>query len=137
MFERFVLPDINVICKRVLQRHSEDIEALNKLQLGTGTRSNDTKLPPYKKSYLKTRRKYGRPTSPMDLNLRGDFYEKFFTNYFNAYLSISSKDGKGPILEQMFSSDIYGLTDKSKEILLWQYGVFDEISQEFHNELFQ
>jgi hypothetical protein len=127
------LPDINVLLKRVLQRHSNDIEALNKAQLSKGERADGSRLPPYSKSYLKTRKKFGRPTAPMDLNLTGKFYEKFFTQYFDSYLNIGSKDGKEPILEQMFGY-IHGLTPESIDKLLWEIGVADELIQEFINE---
>lgn len=130
------VPDIFDILKRVLQKHANDIEALNKGQLSTGTKSDNTKLPAYQKSYLKTRRKYSRPTSPMDLNLKGDFYEKMFVDYFNSYLSIGSKDGKGPLLEKRFSSDIYGLTPESLDVLVWQKGVFDEFLDDFKKDMF-
>ena len=131
----FVVPDINVICKRVLQRHSKDIEELNKSQLSKGTKSDGSKLPAYKKSYLKTRRKYGRPIAPMDLNLTGQFYDKFFSQYFATYLTLASKDGKEYILEQRFGS-IHGLTDESIESLLYDYGVLDDFVTEFIKETF-
>ena len=122
--------NLDAICNRVFQRHSKDIEALNKLQLSKGQLSDGTKLPAYKKSYLKTRRKHGRPTAPMDLNLKGDFYKGWFSNYFSSYMSIESRDGKGPIHEQRFGSSIYGLDEESMDTLLWQMGVADEIIDE-------
>ena len=127
--------NLDAICKRVFQRHSKDIETLNKSQLAKGTRSDDSKLPAYSKSYLKTRRKYGRPTAPMDLNLKGDFYEKFFSDYLTSYMTIGSRDGKGPVLEERFSSEIYGLTEKSKDVLLWQMGVANELIEEIIKEI--
>jgi hypothetical protein len=120
----------------VLQRHQKDIEALNKFQLSQGERSDNSKLPAYKKSYLKTRRKHGRPLAPMDLNLTGDFYDKFFSNYFDSYLTIGSKDGKERILEERFSDNIHGLTLESRDKLLWEMGVAEEFVQEFINEVF-
>jgi len=127
--------NLDAICKRVFQRHAKDIEALNKSQLSKGTRSDDSKLPAYKKSYLKTRRKYGRPTAPMDLNLKGDFYEKFFSIYLDKYLNIGSKDSKTGILEGRFSENVFGLTEESKDILLWQMGVGDELIEEIIKEI--
>ena len=135
MFD-FQIPDVNAVCKRVLQRHQDDIEALNKLQLSKGIRSDNTSLPAYKKSYLKTRRKHGRPTSPMDLNLTGQFYEKFFVEFYNSYLNIGSRDGKGPVLEEMFRSDIYGLTQENLDVLLWQMGFVDDFITELKTEMF-
>jgi hypothetical protein len=125
-----VAVNLNAICQRVLQRHAKDIEALNKLQLSKGLRSDEKSLPSYKKSYLKTRRKYGRPLAPMDLNLKGDFYEKFFSIYVASYMNIGSKDPKTGVLEGRFSSNIFGLSDESLNKLLWEMGVAGEIIDE-------
>lgn len=127
--------NLDAICKRVFQRHAKDIEALNKLQLSQGLRSDDSKLPAYRKSYLKTRRKHGRPLAPMDLNLTKSFYEGWFSNYLASYMTIGSRDGKGPILEQRFSSDIYGLTQENKDKLLWEMGVAEELIEEIIKDI--
>jgi hypothetical protein len=122
--------DFYAICERVLQRHSDDIEALNKLQLLSGQKSDGTKLPPYSKSYLKTRKKYGRPTAPMDLYLTGKLHEAIFTTFFDKSFNIESNDYKGDILESRFGSKIYGLTNENKMKLLYEYGVAEEIITE-------
>jgi hypothetical protein len=125
-----------VILKRVLQRHESEIEALNKSQLSKGELSDGSKLPPYSKGYLKTRRKHRRPITPMDLNLTGDLYQSWFTTFFDSYLSLDSLDGKGPIHEKRFGSGIYGLSPESIEILIWEKGVADEFVVEFIKEIF-
>jgi hypothetical protein len=137
MFENLNIDQdiLNGICKRVLQRHSKDIEALNKSQLSKGLRSDNTKLPRYSTRYLKTRVKHGRPTSPMDLNLTGDFYKGFFASYFDSYMSISSSDHKEQVLESTYGN-IHGLTPESMDTLLWDMGVADEIVSEFIKEIF-
>lgn len=136
MFERFVIPDLAVICKRVLQRHKSDIEALNKSQLSTGTRADGTQLPPYSTPYLRVRRKYGRPTSPKDLNLTGEFYDKFYSLYFDKFFEIGSRSRKEGFLESNWG-ELHGLTEESIEKLLWDIGVADEIVTEFITELFK
>jgi hypothetical protein len=137
--------DLLAVFKRVLQRHESEIEALNKKQLSEGKRSDNTLLPSYKRSYLKTRRKYGRPTAPMDLNLKGDFYSKFFTSFFESYALIGSTDPKRGILEGRFGTKIHGLTKESRFVLLDEKGVRQEFVNEckkefltnFKNELFR
>lgn len=125
--------DLLAIFKRVLQRHGNEIEALNKEQLSRGKRSDNSSLPAYKKSYLKTRRKFGRPTAPMDLNLKGDFYSKFFTNFLSNGVIVGSTDSKRGILEGRFGTKIHGLTDENKIVIL-ENGVRTEFIRECKKE---
>ena len=135
MLDRFKIPDIDVICKRVFQRHADDLEALNKLQLSQGKRSDESNLPKtYAKSYQKIRRKHGRPLSPMDLNLTGDFYSQFYSLYFQKFMELGSKDWKERILEERFGK-IHGLTGKNKEDFI--NSILDELIREFKTEFLE
>ena len=127
--------DLIEVFKRVLQRHGNEIEALNKDQLSKGMRSDDTRLPRYAKSYLKTRREYGRPTAPMDLNLTGDFYSRFFTNFLNDKVLIGSKDFKSEKIEGRFGTKIHGLTKDNILVMLDEKGVRREFVMECKKEL--
>lgn len=128
--------DLNAVCKRVLLRHKSEIEQLNKLQLLSGRRS-EGRLPPYKKSYLKTRRKYGRPTAPMDLYLTGKLHSEIYSLFFQNQFELGSKDPKARFLEERkdIGSEAFGLDGQSRDLLLWEYGVADEIVAEIRNEI--
>lgn len=134
--------NLMAICKRVLQRHSNDIEALNKLQLIQGKvlaegqeslKGQSQNLPAYSNRYLKTRKKFNRPLAPMDLFLTGDFQRSFYTEFYGDSAEIGSRDFKEAKLEARFP-ELHGLTNESRDKLLWEYGVAEEITQELVNE---
>jgi hypothetical protein len=97
---------------------------LNKQQLSAGMDSTSKNLSPYSKPYERVRRKYGRPTSPKDLNLTGGHYKGFYGLALDSYFEQGSKDLKADILEHNYPN-IYGIPteqlDSFLETFIWPH----------------
>jgi hypothetical protein len=128
--------DLLGVFKRVLQRHASDIEALNKKQLTEGKRSDGLQVDAsgYSKRHRKARIRRGRQVDHVDLNFTGAFYNKVYSLYFDKFMELGSKDSKTDVLEDSYSTKIFGLTPKSR-IELLDSGVRQEFVQEFKKEL--
>ena len=104
--------------------YKDEAITLNKEQLSKGMTSEGVQLSPYSNPYKKVRIKYGRPTSPKDLNLKGGFYKGFYGISLDKYFEQGSKDWKADILEHNYPN-IYGIPvdqlDSFLETYIWPH----------------
>ncbi len=102
---------------------------LNKAQLSKGKLKTGENLSPYTDPYKKVRIKYGRPTSPKDLNLTGAHYKGFYGTAFPEFFEMGSDDIKEMYLEPKWGA-IYGIPDDKLDKFLQTY-IFPYIAQRF------
>jgi len=128
--------DLDNILWRVLSRHTDDLVDLQRNRISQGKRTDNTDLPlPYSPSHVRVRLKFGRPLSPKDLNLTGQHYAKMYVVANKDGIIMGSNDWKSMILESEWGK-IYGLSESDIDIILWQWGVADEIVLEYQRQLF-
>jgi hypothetical protein len=123
--------DFNAILKRVLERHAEEIEDLNRNQLTQGKRSDGSQLPPYTPAYAKRK---GKALTPKTLNDTGTFHNEIFTTFFEKSFNVESNNWKSDIIESNWGQKIFGLTDENKRKLAEM--IRDEVASELRKEMF-
>jgi hypothetical protein len=134
MFDRFTSVNIDIIAslKRVLERHEKDIQELNREQLMSGRRSDNTKLSPYTSAYAKRKNK---PVTPKTLNDTGAFHEAIFVTFFEKSFNVESDDYKNDFLESNWGPKLFGLSKENIKRLLEEYSVKDELITEVKTSL--
>lgn len=113
-FRNFDMTDIVV---KVAISHDAELADLNLSQLEKGYLSTGERTEEYASDdYKNLKRFLGAQSLPYaDLKLEGDFYEGWkVENISDKWIDFDSTDSKTHDLENKYSSDIFGLTDKNK-----------------------
>lgn len=127
--------DMDVIVWRGLTRFRGEMVDLQKQRLSKGLLTTGKSLSGYTTPYKKVRTKHGRPTSPKDLNLTGEHYDKMYVIVQREYSQWGSNSWLSMILEHNWSEDIYGASDSDIDKILWDLGLADYIVEEYTKEL--
>lgn len=121
--------------ERLIIEAAEPFEAemvdLNTSQLEESTLSTGKKVTP--KYASKEYADYKGKANP-DLKLEGDFYAGFNIEFKDTFMLFDSNDEKANRLEDKYSSDIYGLTDKNKQEAVNEH-IADEFIKKIEDEL--
>jgi hypothetical protein len=126
--------NVNAWIQEAFEHFKSDAIELNKNQLSQGLTNEGKSLSPYSTPYKKVRVKYGRPTSPKDLNLTGEHYKGFYGKAEQNFFEMGSENWKANILQHNWG-EIYGIPEEQIDEFLEQK-IFPFVAQKFV-ELFQ
>lgn len=113
--------DLVKIALEILNNLSPELIDLNHEQLQKGKDSLGIDLPEYaNEDYFIAKKAQGKATAGRryNLNLYGDFYEKFYTYIEGQYLNIDSRDEKRDKLVALTSIEIFGVENKELDKFL-------------------
>jgi len=132
-----VKSELNDIIVGAMIENKAEIIDLNTSQLEEGKLSTGSNITPEYQSddYKKFKKSIGSksPFGVPDLKLEGDFYSGFDIIKGSGGAFIHSDDTKAGDLEEKYSSNIYGITDKNKPEVVER--ILPQIQNEVKNEL--
>lgn len=106
--------DVKQEIQNALTETAENIVQLQKAQLFSGTRNDDTPIvPPYAPATVKSKQKKGQPYDRVTLRDKGDFWAGIFSDVRSTDIYIDSADAKAGKLIGKYQN-IFGLNTQSK-----------------------
>lgn len=104
--------------KDAIKEHQETVLDLNKIQLESGLKNDNSKIiPPYKPSTVVKKKKQGKEFRWVTLEDKGDFKRGMKLNLRSEDMLIYSTDKKTENLKKKYTSAIFGLTSSSLQEL--------------------
>ena len=127
----FIDTDVKEWMAEAFHKYKDEAVKLNKENLSSGRLRTGENLSPseYSNPYKKVRIQYGRPLSPKDLNLTGDYHGGIYGTSFPDFFEMGSDDRKELILEHNWG-EIHGIPDDKLDSLLETY-IFPYIRERF------
>jgi hypothetical protein len=116
----------------IVKANQAGVIDLNLSQLSEGKDSDGKEIqPPYSPLTVMIKKSKGQPTDRVTLRDEGDFYSKFTLESQKFPITLDSKDLKTPKLTEKYGSEIFGLTEKSKDELVQE--IKPEVQDYYHS----
>jgi len=104
---------------KIIKANQAGVIDLNLSQLQDGKDAFGKEItPPYSPLTVLIKKSKGQPTDRVTLRDEGDFYRKFTLESQKFPMTLDSTDLKTPKLMEKYGSEIFGLTEKSKDELV-------------------
>lgn len=113
---------VSQLLKQVVQDFDQEITELNKSQLRSGKRKDNTSLGTYRPFTIEERLKRGLQVSFVDLRFTGAFQDNMKLVIKGNTFDFTSTDKKTDMLADKYGDLIFGLTQENKERFMREHG---------------